>query len=93
MQKSLANGSLPGVLPGAEYPANPLIANDHARALAPGKYAPGTGPGTTPGKLCLHKNRLLHAFADCVSITSVFFKTCQGVCEGLTPGKMCSYIF
>jgi hypothetical protein len=37
MQKSLANGRLPGVLPGAEYPANLLIANDPARALAPGK--------------------------------------------------------
>ena len=93
MQKSLANGRLPGVLPGAEYPANPLIANDPARALAPGKCAPGKcAPGTTPGKLCLHNYRLLQAFADCVNITSVFFKTCQGLCEGLTPGKMCSFI-
>jgi len=89
MPKSLANGRLPG----AEYPANPLIANDPARALAPGKCAPGTGPGLTPGKLCLHKYRFLQAFVDCVSITPVFFKTCQGLCEGLTPGKMCSFIF
>lgn len=49
MQKALAKGRLPGVLPGAEYLANPLIANDPARALAPGKCAPGKGPGTTPG--------------------------------------------
>ena len=54
MQKSLANGRLPG----AEYPANLLIANDPARALAPGKCAPGKGPGSTPGKLCLHDYRL-----------------------------------
>jgi hypothetical protein len=37
MQKALANGHLPGVLPGAESPANLLIANEPARALAPGK--------------------------------------------------------
>ena len=53
MQKALAIGRLPGVLPGAESQANMLIANEFARALAPGKYAPDTGPGTTPGKLCL----------------------------------------
>jgi len=39
MHKALANGRLPGVLPGAESPANLLIANDFARALAPGKFA------------------------------------------------------
>jgi hypothetical protein len=64
MQKALANGRLPGVLPGAESPANLLIANDFARALAPGKFAgfcrlcqhhishfqtmPGTLPGVNP---------------------------------------------
>jgi len=37
MQKALANGRLSGVLPGAESPANLLIANELARALAPGK--------------------------------------------------------
>ncbi|KEH30954.1 hypothetical protein MTR_4g088140 [Medicago truncatula] len=58
MLKTLANGRLPGVLPGAESPANMLIANDSARALAPGKCAPGTGPGLTPGKPCLHDCRL-----------------------------------
>jgi len=89
MQKSLANGRLPG----AKYPAKPLIANDHVRALALGKCAPSTGPGSTLGKLCLHKYRLLQAFADWVSITSVFFKICQGLCEGLTPSKMYSFIF
>jgi len=35
MQKALANGRLPG----AESPANLLIANDFARALALGKIA------------------------------------------------------
>ena len=54
MLKALANGRLPGVLPGVESPANLLIANELARALAPGKCAPSTGPGSTPGKLCLH---------------------------------------
>jgi len=58
MQKALAIGRLPGVLLGAESPANLLIANEFARTLAPGKCAPDTGapdtgPGTTPGKLCL----------------------------------------
>ena len=52
MLKALAFGRLPGVLPGAESPANLLIANEPARALAPGKYAPGTNPGITPGKMC-----------------------------------------
>jgi len=37
MQKALSNGRLPGVLPGAESPANLLIANNPARGLAPGK--------------------------------------------------------
>jgi len=54
MQKALANGRLPGVLPGAKSPANLLIANDPARALAPGKCALGTGLG----KLCLQDCRL-----------------------------------
>jgi len=58
MLKVLATGRLPGVLPGAESPANLLIANELARALTPGKCAPGTGPGSTPGKLCLHDCRL-----------------------------------
>jgi len=49
MQKALAIGRLPG----AESPANLLIANEFARALAPGKRAPDTGPGSTPGKLGL----------------------------------------
>jgi len=59
MQKALANGRLPGVFPGAESPANLLIANELARALAPGKCTPSTGPGSTPGKLCLNDCRLL----------------------------------
>jgi len=58
MLKALATGRLPGVLPGAESPANLLIANEHARALAPDKCAPGTGPGSTPGKLYLNDCRL-----------------------------------
>jgi len=49
MQKALAIRRLPGVLPGAESPANLLIANEFSRALAPGKCAPDTGPG----KLCM----------------------------------------
>jgi len=44
MQKALAIGRLPGVLPGAESPANLLIANEYARALVPGKFAPSTSP-------------------------------------------------
>ncbi|KEH16453.1 hypothetical protein MTR_0179s0040 [Medicago truncatula] len=59
MLKALATGRLPGVLPGAESPANLLIANDPARGLAPGKCAPRKVPGSTPGKLCLHDCRLL----------------------------------
>jgi len=55
MQKTLAKVRLPGVLPGAGSPANQLIANEHARALAPGKSA----PGTTPGKMCLHNCRFV----------------------------------
>ena len=92
MQKALAIGRLPG----AESPANLLIANEYIRALAPGKCAPGTAPGSTPGKLCLCECRLfwsMQAFADCVSITSVLFKTCQGLCEGLTPGKLRTIFF
>ena len=38
-KKVLANGRLPGVLPGAESSANLLIANDPAKALAPGEFA------------------------------------------------------
>jgi len=49
MQKALANGRLPGVLPGVQSPAIQVIANDYARALAPGK-----NPGATPGKMCRH---------------------------------------
>jgi len=62
MLKTLATGRLSGVLPGTKSPANPLIANEPARALAPGKCAPGTGPGSTPGKLCLHDSRLSDTF-------------------------------
>ncbi|KEH41689.1 hypothetical protein MTR_1g053785 [Medicago truncatula] len=54
MLKALATGRLPG----AESPANLLIANDPARGLAPGKCAPGKGPGSTPGKLFLQDCRL-----------------------------------
>ena len=54
MQKALANGRLPR----AESPTNLLIANDPARGLAP-----GTGPGSTPGKLCLHDCRLLQTLS------------------------------
>jgi len=48
MQKALANGRLPGVLPRAQSPAIQVITNDHARALGPGKFVWGTFPGTTP---------------------------------------------
>ena len=48
MLKALATGRLPR----AESPANLLITNELARALAPGKCAPGTNPGVTPGKMC-----------------------------------------
>jgi len=37
MQKALSNGHLPRVFPGAQSPTIQVIANDHARALAPGK--------------------------------------------------------
>ena len=87
MQKALAIGRLPG----AESPANLLIANEYARALTPGKCAPGTDPGSTPGKLCLCECRRvwsMQAFADGVRLTLVLFKTCQGLCEGLTPDKL-----
>jgi hypothetical protein len=89
MQKSLAKGRLPGVLPGAEYPANLLIANDPARALAPGKCAPGTGPGSTPGKLLQTFLTLSGRYRLLQMVTSVNFKPCQG----LTPGKMCTNFF
>ena len=91
MLKALATGHLSGVLQGAKSPANLLIANEHARALAPGKCAPGTGPGLTPDKLCLRFCRLsdafwsIQAFAD---ITPVIFKPCKENCQGLTLGKM-----
>jgi hypothetical protein len=58
MQKALANVRLPGALPGAESLANMPIANEHVRALAPGKFAPGKDPGTTPGKMRLIEHRL-----------------------------------
>jgi len=45
MLKALATGCLPRVFPGAESPANLLIANEPARALASGKCAPDTDPG------------------------------------------------
>jgi len=64
MLKALATGRFPG----AESPANLLIANEPTRALAPGKFAgfcrlcqhhishfqtmPGTLHGLTPGKMC-----------------------------------------
>ncbi|AES97565.1 hypothetical protein MTR_5g056120 [Medicago truncatula] len=48
MLNTLAIGRLPRVLPGAESPANLLIANDLVRGLAPGKCAPSKGPGSTP---------------------------------------------
>jgi len=35
-------------LPGAQSPANQVIAYDHVRALAPGKFAWGRFPGITP---------------------------------------------
>lgn len=58
MQKALANGRLPGALPGAESQANMPIANEHARALAPGKFTHGKDPGTTPGKMRQTEHRL-----------------------------------
>jgi len=88
--KSLGNWTFARVLPGAESPAKPLIANCLARGLAPGKCAPGIGPGSTPGKMCLHDCRLLQV---CSKITSVIFKPCQEYCEGLTPGKMSTIFF
>jgi len=64
MLKALATGHFPGVLLGAKSPANLLIANEPARALALGKFAgfcrlcqhhinhfqtmPGTLPGVNP---------------------------------------------
>jgi len=89
MQKALATGRLPG----AESPANLLIANELVRALAPGKCALGTGPGSIPGKLCQLACSffgVVQPFADCINITSVIFKTCQEHCQELTPGKMCT---
>jgi len=59
MLKALATGRLSGVLPGAESPANLLIANDPARGLAFGKCTPGIGPGSTPDNLCMLDCRLL----------------------------------
>jgi hypothetical protein len=58
MQKALANGRFPGALPGAESLANTPIANEHARALAPGKFPPGKCPGITPGKMCPKEHML-----------------------------------
>jgi len=48
MLKTLATGRLPG----AKSRANLLIANELARALAPGKCAPDTNSGVTPDKMC-----------------------------------------
>jgi len=55
MQKAMANERLPG----AQSPAILVIANDYAMALAPGKFALGTDPGSTLGKLCQHACKLL----------------------------------
>ena len=51
MQKALANGRLPGVLPGAESPANLLIANSPARGLAPGKMRSWHRPWLNPWQI------------------------------------------
>jgi len=77
--KALATGRLPG----AESPANLLIANELARALAPGKCAPGTGPGSTPGKLFY----MIAGFSDAFWLMQAFYRLCQQLYEGLTPGK------
>jgi len=74
MQKSLADGRLPGVLSRAEYPANPFVANDPARVLAP-----GTDPGSTPSKLCLHKYRLLQTVLASHQSFSKHVRTLRGV--------------
>jgi hypothetical protein len=97
MQKALAKGRLPGALPGAESQANMPIANGHARALAPGKVAPGKDPGTTPGKMRQTEHRLFcpkQSFADLFRTQSAscqsFSERCQALCQGLTPGKLCT---
>jgi hypothetical protein len=84
MQKALANGRLPGALPGAESPANMPIANEHARALAPGKCVPGKGLGITPGKMC----QTFQSFADRVGVTSVLFRNMSGALPGVNPWQI-----
>ena len=59
MLKALAIGRLPGVLPGAESPANPLIANCPARGLAPGKMRSWHKPWHNPWQNVSHACRLL----------------------------------
>ena len=88
MLKALTTGRLPGVLPGAESPANLLITNEPVRALAPGKCAPGTSPGSTPGKMCLHDCRLfwyMQAFAGLFQDHISHFQTMPGVLRGVNP--------
>jgi hypothetical protein len=51
MLKALAIGRLPGVLPGAESPANLLIANCPARGLAPGKMRSWHRPWHNPWQI------------------------------------------
>jgi len=75
MLKALATGGLPGVLLGAESPANLLIVNCHVRGLAPGKCAPGIGPG----KLCLHDCRLLQTV---LASHQSFSKHVSGIARG-----------
>jgi len=82
MQKVLAIGRLPG----AESPANLLIANEPAMALAPGKCAPGTGPGSTPGN-----------FSDACRFSWPTFQTSNqkltGVMRGVNPWQNTLRIF
>jgi len=82
MQKALAIGRLPGVLPGAESPTNLLIANEYARALAPGKCAPGKSPGSTPGKLCLCKCRLFWSMQTVPASHQSFSKHARDFARG-----------
>jgi len=91
MQKAFANARLPGALPRAESPANIPIANEYAKALAPGKCAPGKGPGLTPGKLCLIDCRRfwsMQSFADRVSGRSVLFRKMPGALPGVNPWQI-----
>jgi len=70
MQKALENGRLSGVFPRAQSLIIQVIANDHVKALAPGKLC----------QLACSFSDVVQAFADCVSITSVILKTCQEHC-------------